>query len=258
MTYYKVVCGGKLIGVGTTENLIRHQEKHNLLLMASEDTAECIMINEVLYHDVWMQAFKARDYQVEEATVQALLKSDYDSLKEVIESGKELDAEAPEDTSINDQPEEPVSEEVAETPEEEVTAEYVREVKIKELSLACNKAITDGFDIELSDGAQHHFSMTLQDQANLNAASTQILNGDSEIPYHADGEDYKAFSAEDMMAVIGAANTHKIRQLSYFGCLKAWVNGLVRISSIRAVEYGSEVPQKYQSTLYKNVRGGVN
>lgn len=256
MVYFKIICDGNIVAVGTSDNFMRHQLKHNVLEFGDAHNAQFMQVDDSLYRDSWMQPIEREFFQWQDARILAIEEEEYLTLAKLLSEQEEPVPVPSEDEA--QEVAEIVPDEIAETPSEETTADFVREAKIKELSLACNKAITDGFDIELSDGAQHHFSMTLQDQANLNAASTQILNGDSEIPYHADGEDYKAFSAEDMMAVIGAANTHKIRQLSYFGCLKAWVNGLVRISSIRAVEYGSEVPQKYQSTLYKNVRGGVN
>ena len=245
MTYYKVLSQDGFIGVGSTYDLIRYQKKHNLILSSSEEKAECISINGKFYHDVWMRPFES-EYEFEQADVPAITKEEYDALKEAIDKGEEIREPQPEEEPVE---EEPV--EVAETPEEEVTAEFVRDIKIKELSLECNKAITAGFDLELSDGEQHHFSMSLEDQANLNTASMQILGGDEEIPYHADGEEYKMFSSEDMISVIGAANQHKLKELAYFGCLKTWVSGLVRIKSIQEVKYGDEIPKRYQSALYK-------
>ena len=251
MTYYKIICGDTFVGIGTTKDLRKHQKKHNLMLSATEDEAQCISINEELFKDTWMVALSTDEVTAEPATIKAITKEDYDALLDAMERGEEIEA-APEE----EPEEEEVVEEVSESEAEEVTADYIRNIKIKEMSLACNKAITGGFDIELSDGVQHHFSMTLQDQANLNAASMQVLNGDSEVPYHADNEEYRTFSAEDMIAVIGAANTHKMRNLAYFGCLKSWLTSLVRIKSIQSVEYGSEIPKKYQSALYRNVCGG--
>ncbi len=246
MTYYKVLNEDGFIGVGTTENLVKYQKKHNTTIGCPAEEAECIMIGGTLYHDRWMLPFNTTEYEYSNADVQVIEKDEYDALLSAMESGEEIKAvEEPQETSEPD-----------ETEAEDVTVDYVRSVKLKELGLACNRAITTGFDIELSDGEQHHFSMTLQDQANLNSASMQIFNGDSEVPYHADGEEYKNFSSEDMIAVIGAANAHKMRNLAYFGCLKEWLNSLVRVKSLQAVEYGSEIPKKYQSALYKSLCAG--
>ena len=98
--------------------------------------------------------------------------------------------------------------------------------------------------------------MTLRDQTNLAAATMQILSGETEIPYHADGEEFKNFQADDMLQIIGAANEHKTYHLAYFNCMKKWLNGLARITSIQAVEYGAAIPKKYQSAFLKSLCEG--
>lgn len=248
MAYFKIICDGTIAGVGLSENFCRHQLEHNVLQDADIRSAQFMQIRENLYRDgSWMQPIERDFFSYKDARILAIDEEEYNALFDSLEKNEVvMELEEPE-------PVEALPEEVAETPEEEVTAEFVRDVKIKELSLACNKAITAGFDLELSDGELHHFSMSLEDQANLNTASMQILGGDEEIPYHADGEEYKMYSSEDMVAVIGAANQHKLKELAYFGCLKAWVNGLVRIKSIQEIEYGSELPKKYQSALFKRM-----
>jgi len=243
MTFYKVIDETGFVGVGTTKDLRKHQKKHNVLLEATENEAQYIAIGDDLYRDKWCRPITTE-------FILATVEDEYNGLREAIANNEEIPA-------IEEQPvEEPVEEpvEVAASEAEELTAEYVRAVKIKELSLACNKAITDGFDATLSDGT-HHFSLTLQDQANLNSASVSLLNGDSEIVYHADGEEYRVYSVPEMLAVIQDANQHRLKHLAYFGCLKAWINALVRVKTIQDIEYGAEIPKRYQSSVYKSIAG---
>ena len=47
--------------------------------------------------------------------------------------------------------------------------EDVKAKKIADMSEACRNAIIAGFDVLLSDGKPHHFSMTIEDQLNINA-----------------------------------------------------------------------------------------
>ena len=252
MTYYKVICDGEFVGIGTSVNLAKHQKKHNLLLTATEKDAECIVIADKLYRDQWMLAFDTDQYECSAAIIQAITEEEYRTLAKAIENGENIAVET--ETAEEAADEEP--EEVAESEEEEVTADYVRSIKLKELGLACNRAITSGFDIELSDGQMHHFSLTLQDQQNLNEIQSKIFMGEALLYYHADGEELKQYSEQDMLTVIGAGSNHKLRHLAYHNCLKAWVNSLVRIKNIQAVEYGSEIPKKYQSALYRNLYAG--
>lgn len=246
MTFYKVICDSAFAGVATTRDLRKHQQKHNLLLLAKEDDSEYIIIGDKLFRDIWMNPAKTTIFAYESASVLAISEDEYNALKEASERSEEISLVE----NVEAAPEE--TEEVPVNEAEQITAEYVRDVKLREMSLACNKAITNGFDVEI-DGREFHFSLTANDQTNLAAASVQILNGDTEIPYHADGEDYRLYSADDMLIIITAANRHKTYHLAYFNSLKKWVNSLVRLSAIQAVEYGSEIPKKYQTALLQSV-----
>lgn len=248
MTYYKIQDETGLIGVGTSESLRKHQKKHNILLFASGEDAECIDVNGTLYRDKWFQPMKSDLYPCMDAKVIAINQEEYDILSEALKEGKTIDEAVPNEVDIS-------NESIVETPEneyEQITAEYVRSVKLKELSAECARTISSGFDLTLS-GEMLHFSMTANDQLNLNSASVQILNGESEIPYHPDGGDFRIFSSDEMVQIINAANAHKTYQLAYFNSLKKWVNALSRISSIQAVTYGSEIPKKYVSSFLKSL-----
>lgn len=249
MTYYKVICDNAFAGVGTTNDLRKHQKKHNILVFAGSEDAECIEIDGELYRDKWCKPFSAGDFPCKSASVLAISLEEYESLKSSIDRAEEIRIDEAE----------PISDEITETAEsdaEEVTAEFVRNVKIQELSLACSKAIADGFDVEIS-GEVMHFSLTTNDQTNLNAAAMQGLNGASLIPYHSDGGEYRLFALDDILKIVNSANEHRTYHLAYFNSLKKWVNTLVRISSIQSVEYGSEIPKKYQSPLLKSmIEGG--
>lgn len=250
LTYYKVFDDAGFIGVATSEDLRKHQKKHNILVFASGSDAQYIVVSDELFHDKWMKYPTSDFHEWYEATVAAISQEEYETLKEAMENDAEI--------SIEEKEPETVEEVIEESPEfenMEVTADYVRDVKLRELSLACSKAITSGFDLEI-DGEWKHFSLTANDQINLQDASLQIIGGSAEIPYHSDGGDFVLYTAEVMLCIIEAANQHKTYHLAYFNCLKKWVNGLKRISSIQAVEYGSEIPAKYQSAFLKSILEG--
>jgi len=70
-----------------------------------------------------------------------------------------------EDIIIDDDDyEEPTPDPVEPIPD--ITTEYVREGKIKEMSTMCRRTIENGFDLNLR-GETHHFSLSTQDQLNL-------------------------------------------------------------------------------------------
>ena len=251
MVYYKLIQDDKILAVGTTIHLRKHQEKHNILVACSENEAQYIEISGKIYHDKWMrEPVEEESVAFEKVNIEAISEEVYNTLLNVLETDDEVSAEL-----FKLQEKNKDEEAVGESEEEDYTVDYVREVKLKELQLACTKAIMDGFGVELSDGESHHFSMSMQDQMNLNACYLQILSGAKEIPYHADGEEEILYSVEDMTLVINAANAHKVYHLAYFNSMKKWVNALRKITTISAVEYGNEIPKKYQSAYFSSISG---
>ena len=151
-------------------------------------------------------------YKYESAEVIQIDEQEYNTLKTALETEDEIVIE----------PETPVEEEPEYVdPNEVITVDYVKGVKIAEMSNTCNKVITNGFDVILSDGNSYHFSLTTQDQLNLITLSSMIASGETQIPYHADGELCRFYSAEDINKIITTATQFKTNQVSYFNALKA-------------------------------------
>ncbi len=123
--------------------------------------------------------------------------------------------------------------------------------KTAEMSAACRAAIVAGFDATLSDGKDHHFSLTVEDQLNLNALFGLLATGAEQVPYHADGETCVYFTAADMQTVVQEATAHKTYHESYFNSLKAYIASKRTAASVNAIEYGTEIPEQYQSDVLK-------
>ena len=123
--------------------------------------------------------------------------------------------------------------------------------KTAEMSAACRAAIVAGFDVMLSDGKDHHFSLTVEDQLNLNALFGLLATGAEQVPYHADGETCMYFTAADMQTVVQEATAHKTYHESYFNSLKAYIASKRTAASVHAIEYGTEIPEQYQSDVLK-------
>ena len=127
----------------------------------------------------------------------------------------------------------------------------VKANKTAEMSAACRSAIIAGFDVILSDGKDHHFSLTVEDQLNLNALFGLLAAGAEQVPYHADGETCVYFAAADMQTVVQEATAHKTYHESYFNSLKAYIASKRTAASVNAIEYGTEIPEQYQSDVLK-------
>ena len=187
-------------------------------------------------------------YKYESAEVIQIDEQEYNTLKTALETEDEIVIE----------PETPVEEEPEYVdPNDVITVDYVKSVKIAEMSNTCNKVITNGFDVILSDGNSYHFSLTTQDQLNLITLSSMIASGETQIPYHADGELCRFYSAEDINTIITTATQFKTYQVSYFNALKAYIESMTDIETIGAVTYGMEIPAEHQSDVLKVLLAGM-
>lgn len=245
MKYYKLLNDGEFIGVGTSYDLRKFQLKHSILLTSDDESAQYIQIDDKLYRDDWFSPTITELLDYTTVKIIVIEKDEYDTLFEAIETGKEIE--------ITD--EEPdIQEELPQIdPDEEVTIEYVKAVKSAEMSATCNKIITNGFDAILSDGENHHFSLTIQDQLNLITLSSMVASGETVIPYHADGELCKGYSVEDITTIINTATSFKTYHVTYFNSLKVYIDSMNDINTVNNVVYGINIPEEYQSDVLKQL-----
>lgn len=242
MNYYKLISGTNFIGVATQHDFREFQHKHSIILACAEDRAQYVQCADAFYRSNWMSPVTTDEISYETVDVIKIDKEEYDILLKAVGDGEEITVE-PEQPEPVEPP--PVDE------DEEVTVEYVKNRKIAEMNTACNSVITNGFDVKLSDENTYHFSLTTQDQLNLITLSAMVSSGETAIPYHADGELCKFYSAEDITTIVSTATAFKTFQVSYYNALRAYVESMTDITSIGVVTYGIAIPEEYQSDVLK-------
>lgn len=215
MKYYKIIKNKEFIGVGTTLNLRRFQKKHQIILICDETQVQYIQLGDVLYRANWMWPEITDSVKYEIADVIRIEKDEYDLLLKAVETNEEI--------AIEEEPVVKIEPVMVENP----TIDYVRSSKISELKHDCNKAITNGVDIKLSDGETRHFSMSLEDQINL--LTMAYLSDES------------VYSAVDMKTIVAETNAFKNSHIAKFKQLKDRVNSLNTIQEVSAVNYHEEV-----------------
>lgn len=245
MNYYKLINQTDFIGIATQIDLRRYQKRNNTLLVCVEDDSQYIQFADNLYHDNWMNPVITDRFVYENISVVQIDEDEYNTLLAAVEKGEEIE--------IEQEQNEPIEETPIINPIEEATLDYLKEAKISEMSYECNKTITSGFDVVLSDGNTYHFSLTTQDQLNLITLSSLIANGETQIPYHADGELCRFYSAEDINTIITTATQFKTYHVSYFNALKMYINSLKRKKTVAAVQYGMAIPEEHQSEVLKTM-----
>lgn len=243
MKYYKILNENTFIGVANSGNFVAENQRTGWLLTSNENLGQFVSYEGQLYRDYWMQPVHNSKHTFTNVSIEEISKEEYDILIAAIEHDEEIIIDD------GDDEEEPIPvEPIPEDPD--IVLEYVRSSKIKEMSSTCRKAIENGFDLMLSDGKTHHFSLSAQDQMNLLVLSTKV-DTEEKISYHADGELSKSYSAAEMKQIIEQAENHKNYHTIYFNALKAYINSLDNIDDIAAITYGVSIPDKFQSEVWK-------
>lgn len=169
-------------------------------------------------------------------------KEEYDELYELIEHDEEIEPYPEPEPSPEPEPE-----------PEDITVAYAKKLKLKDMSNTCNNIIFAGIDVVLSDEETHHFSLTEYDQLNLFKLETLARSGQEALPYHEDGELCKFYPAVDIIAIANAAAQYITYHTTYFNSLKAYINSLRSLNTISKVTYGMDIPEKYQSDVWKEI-----
>lgn len=215
--------------------------RHNILISCTEQEAECIQIEDNYYHAGWMKAVR-EDIGAITADVIEIDKEEYDELYELIEHDEEIEPYPEPEPSPEPEPE-----------PEDITVAYAKKLKLKDMSNTCNNIIFAGIDVVLSDEETHHFSLTEYDQLNLFKLETLARSGQEVLPYHEDGELCKFYPAVDIIAIANAATQYITYHTTYFNSLKAYINSLRSLNTISRVTYGMDIPEKYQSDVWKEI-----
>ena len=242
MKFYKMINGENFVGIGTSLDMRCFQLKHRIILRCDESKAQYIQYKDELYRATWMLPVNntLNTYTIVE--IIEIGEEEYNTLKNAIESGEEVEVTPPqEEVTIPAEPE--IS------PADKVTIEYVRSAKINAMSVECNKAVTNGFDVILADGLVHHFDLTIEDQLNLISLKEMISAGATEVPYHEKGCLCKMYSIEDITIVMDKASAHKTYHLTYFNSLKNYIMNINEISEVDSVQYGMNIPAEYCSEI---------
>lgn len=237
--WFKVIKDGEFIGAVTEQSFARYSERSGRVHICQAIDGEYVIVNDRYFHDDWMLPVNPKSYMdYEEATVVSIDEKEYD----ILVAGEE----PPVKNETVEIPAEEISKKVSET--EEITVEFVREKKLKELSATCEKAIEDGFSLVLSDGASHHFSMSIPDQLNLTNLQRALDSGEDPI-YHADGELMQFYSQEDAQDILIGANKWRTYNQALYNSLKNWINNLTDIETINEITYDSSIPEEYCSVV---------
>ena len=104
--------------------------------------------------------------------------------------------------------------------------------KKAELSTECEKAIVTGVDV-----GDAHYSLTIEDQANI-LALTPLAQAGNSVFYHSDSNMCCEYSPDEFNKIVNAATVFKTLQTTYCNLLMRQVEAMTDAEDVRAVEYG--------------------
>lgn len=104
--------------------------------------------------------------------------------------------------------------------------------KKAELSAECERTIVAGVDV-----GDAHYSLTIEDQANI-LALTPLAQAGNSVFYHSDSNMCCEYSSDEFLAVVNAATVFKTLQTTYCNLLMRQVEAMTDAEEVRAVKYG--------------------
>lgn len=140
---------------------------------------------------------------------------------------------------------------VAEPEYQVPTLEEAKQSKLAELSTACQNAIYTGIDVTDTKGTEH-FSLTMADQTNLSTLAEAVTQGAASVPYHADGQLCRMFSADEIKTIFKAAKAHVTQNVTLCNHLNVWVRRCAVVADIQTITYTSTLPDDLLAN-YKSV-----
>lgn len=128
-----------------------------------------------------------------------------------------------------------------------------KQAAVAVMSDTCASAIKAGFDVELSDKKLHHFSLEITDQIMISLLAGKVAAGVTSVPWHADGEICKFFSAEDIAVVNTQMEALITYHETYFNSLKHYILAMETPEEVNAAYYGMPIPEEHQSEVLQTI-----
>ena len=123
----------------------------------------------------------------------------------------------------------------------------VRASKIAELSAVCGAVIEDGV-LFTKDGVEKRYSAKFEDQLSMIGLSKLAENG-IPVSWHSNGESCQIFTAEEFTALSTEILSLVIKNQTYMGEVKDYINSLDDPDTINNFVYGQDLPDEYMARI---------
>lgn len=139
--------------------------------------------------------------------------------------------------------------------QEDTEIAALRAAKLHEAGQSCSAAIYAGIDVGGS-----HYSLTEHDQTEIMAQYTTVKEGVAAVPYHADGELCRMYTAEEFTALAKAATAHIFYHRTYCNHVNAWIRR-ADLEELWCITYGAALPEdlaEHMAAVLATAGGGAD
>lgn len=126
-----------------------------------------------------------------------------------------------------------------------VDIEVFRLQKLKEVGEACTAIIHSGIELN-----EKRYSLSEYDQIELMAQLSSVKEGASQVPYHADGELCRMYSADEFLSVASVCMAFIFHHRTYCNHLNAWIRR-ADLEELKSITYGIELPLDLKNNMMK-------
>lgn len=137
---------------------------------------------------------------------------------------------------------------------EAMSADEYKNYVIDQMSQDCSNAITNGVDVETTQG-KLHFSYAFTDQLNLKTLVMTAEKGLS-YPYYTSDSECHIFTAEDVISIWANCEGNLLYQRAYFNSLMEYIKTMDNKEDLAKVKFGMELPKDYSDKMNESINCG--
>lgn len=139
---------------------------------------------------------------------------------------------------------------VERTAEEKVDINEIRFNKSTEIERKCGQVITGGFKSSAYQKIEKTYDTSLESQANITGNALSATSKMAGVPecqndkfyYHASGEDFAEWTADECLQLARDFKTFKETQLLKSKALQTYIENLTDVDKIKAITWETEIP----------------
>lgn len=129
------------------------------------------------------------------------------------------------------------------------TLDQVKAFHMKALNRIGQSMIYKGFSYPSPEGEPQQFSLTEQDQANITNLNLLCKGGISFVPYHANGQSCRMFTAEEMMGLAEKASKFVTFHITRMNALHQLVMEATNKKDVLAIQYNTPLDVARSATI---------